>query len=135
MAACPTPSCPAFSGSANRTPARCCTARWRSSGRPAMRLLDHDEPIDPEVAASLDAIDAVLAGEPVAPEYAELAEIALLLTGERPQVRPTFAERMDERVARRFAQVPPSAARKPRRSMAGFWQAAGAMAAGVAVIV
>ena len=29
-----------------------------------MRLLDH-EPIDPEIAASLDAIDAVLAGEPV----------------------------------------------------------------------
>jgi Domain of unknown function (DUF4349) len=101
-----------------------------------MRLLDHDEPIDPEVAASLDAIDAVLAGEPVGAEYAELAEIALLLTGERPQARPAFAERMDERVARRFAQVPPpSAAKKPRRSWAGFWQASGAMAAGVALIV
>ncbi|HSC04770.1 MAG TPA: DUF4349 domain-containing protein [Solirubrobacteraceae bacterium] len=100
-----------------------------------MRLLDHDEPIDPEVAASLDAIDAVLAGEPVGAEYAELAEIALLLTAERPQVRPAFSERMDERVARRFAQVPPPAGRKPRRSSGGFWQAAGAMAAGVAVIV
>jgi hypothetical protein len=100
-----------------------------------MRLLDHDEPIDPEVAASLDAIDAVLAGEPVGAEYAELAEIALLLTAERPQAQPSFAERMDERVARRFAQVPPPAARKPRRSAAGLWQAAGAMAAGVAVIV
>ena len=100
-----------------------------------MRLLDHDEPIDPEVAASLDAIDAVLAGEPVGAEYAELAEIALLLTSERPQVRTAFAERMDERVARRFAQVPPPTAGKPRRSLAGFWQAAGAMAAGVAVIV
>ena len=52
-----------------------------------MRLLDHDEPIDPEIAASLDAIDAVLAGEPVGAEYAELAEIALLLTAERPQAR------------------------------------------------
>ena len=100
-----------------------------------MRLLDHDEPIDPEVSASLDAIDAVLAGDPVSAEYAELAEIALLLTGERPQARPSFAERMDERVARRFAQVPPPAAKKPRRSWAGFWQASGAMAAGVAVIV
>jgi hypothetical protein len=101
-----------------------------------MRLLDHDEPIDPEVAASLDALDAVLAGEPVGTEYAELAEIALLLTGERPQVPTAFAERMDERMARRFAQVPPPpAASKPRRSWAGFWQAAGAMAAGVAVIV
>jgi hypothetical protein len=101
-----------------------------------MRLLDHDEPIDPEVAASLDAIDAVLAGEPVSAEYGELAEIALLLTGERPQVRPSFAQRMDERVARRFARVPPTVpATKSRRSRAGFWQAAGAMAAGVAVIV
>jgi uncharacterized protein DUF4349 len=101
-----------------------------------MRLLDHDEPIDPEVAASLDAIDAVLAGEPVGAEYAELAEIALLLTAERPQVRPAFAQSMDERVARRFAPVPPPAtAAKSRRSLAGFWPAAGAMAAGVAVIV
>jgi Domain of unknown function (DUF4349) len=102
-----------------------------------MRLLDHDEPIDPEVAESLDAIDAVLAGEPVGAEYAELAEIALLLTAERPQARPSFAERMDERVERRFAQVAPPAARKPRRrwSSAGFWEASGAMAAGVALIV
>jgi hypothetical protein len=100
-----------------------------------MRLLDHDEPIDPEVAASLDAIDAVLAGEPVGAEYAELAEIALLLTAERPPVRPSFAESMDERVGRRFAPVAPRAATKSKRSLAGFWQAAGALAAGVAVIV
>src|SRR5581483_4087668 len=126
------PSWPAYSGSANRMPARCFTERWKSSGRPAMRLLDHDEPIDPDVAASLDAIDAVLAGEPVGAEYAELAEIALLLTAERPQARPSFAERMDERLERRFAQVPPPAAKKPRRSSARFWQATGALSAGVA---
>ena len=102
-----------------------------------MRLLDHDEPMDPEVAASLDAIDAVLAGEPVGAEYAELAEIALLLSAERPPARPAFAETMDERVARRFASVAPAAARKPGRRWrsAGIWEAAGAMAAGVAVIV
>jgi hypothetical protein len=102
-----------------------------------MRLLDHDEPIDPEVAASLDAIDAVLAGEPVGAEYAELAEIALLLTAERPQPRPAFARSMDERVGRRFASVAPAAASKPRRRWAsrGMWEAAGAMVAGVAVIV
>jgi hypothetical protein len=77
----------------------------------------------------------VLAGEPVGAEYAELAEVALLLTAERPQARPSFAESMDERVARRFAPVAPPAAKKSRRSGAGLWQAAGAMAAGVAVIV
>jgi hypothetical protein len=71
----------------------------------------------------------------VGAEYAELAEVALLLTGERPQAGPSFAERMDERVSRRFAQVPPPAAEKPRRSVSRFWQAAGALTAGVAVIV
>src|SRR5581483_8821481 len=119
------PSWPACSGSASRTPAPCCTERWRSSGRPAMRLLDHDEPIDPEVAASLDAIDAVLAGEPVGAEYAELAEIALLLTAERPAVPPAFAESLDRRVAHRFAAAWSVASTKPRRwrPSAGFWQA------------
>ena len=43
-----------------------------------MPLLDQD-PIDPEIAATLDAIDATLAGEPVDGRYAEIAEIALLL--------------------------------------------------------
>ena len=52
-----------------------------------MRLLDHDEPIDPEIAASLDAIDAVLAGEPVDARYADLAEIALLVIRRTPRRR------------------------------------------------
>jgi Domain of unknown function (DUF4349) len=95
--------------------------------------VDH-EPIDPEIAASLDAIDAVLAGEPVDAQYAELAEIALLLTAERPQVRPSFAEKMDRQVRLRFATVPSERPRR-RRLSAGFWEAAGALAAGVALIV
>ena len=88
-----------------------------------MRLLDHDEPIDPEKAASLDAIDAVLAGEPVDARYADLAEIALLLSAERPTMPPEFSRSMDERVARRFAGSAPEAVRTagdrhpvPRRS-------------------
>jgi Domain of unknown function (DUF4349) len=102
-----------------------------------MRLLDHDEPIDPEVAASLDAIDAVLAGEPVGAEYAELAEIALLLSAERPAVPPAFAETLDRRVAHRFAAAWSVAPKKPRRRWpsAGFWEATGALTAGVAVLV
>ena len=101
-----------------------------------MRLLDHDEPIDPEVAASLDAIDAVLAGEPVDARYAELAEVALLLSADRPQVPPTFAQSMDaaggaagsRRTPRRAA---PAAALAPQ----GFCEATGALTAGVALIV
>ncbi len=101
-----------------------------------MRLLEHDEPIDPEIAASLDAIDAVLAGEPVHTRYADLAEVALLLSAERPAAPPEFALSMDERVARRFATVPaPAAVSRRRRWSSGFWQATGALAAGVAVIV
>ena len=99
-----------------------------------MRLLDHDEPIDPEIAASLDAIDAVLAGEPVDARYAELAEIALLLASDRPAPRPAFAQSMDARVARRFAlRTPP---RPKRRWISkGFVEASGALIAGVALIV
>ena len=103
-----------------------------------MRLLDQD-PIDPEIAATLDAIDATLAGEPVDAQYAELAEIALLLASDRPQLPAEFARSMDERVGRRFAPAPDSAvridgARRPRLA-ARFWAAGGALAAGVALIV
>jgi hypothetical protein len=103
-----------------------------------MRLLDQD-PIDPEIAATLDAIDATLAGEPVDARYAELAEIALLLSSDRPPVRPEFARTMDERVARRFASAPPTpGSQRPRRPLLrnpAFWQASGALMTGVAVVV
>ncbi|HYB31438.1 MAG TPA: DUF4349 domain-containing protein [Solirubrobacteraceae bacterium] len=107
-----------------------------------MRLLDQD-PIDPEIAATLDAIDATLAGEPVDARYAELAEIALLLASDRPQVPPEFARSMDERVGRRFApagragagQTVAAGAARRRRLARRFWETAGALAAGVALIV
>jgi hypothetical protein len=102
-----------------------------------MRLLDHDEPIDPDVAASLDAIDAVLAGEPVDAEYAELAEIALLLASDRPAVPAAFADSLDHRVAVRFAPDAAPVTRPPRRRWVSkrFWEASGAMVAGLALIV
>ena len=104
-----------------------------------MPQLDQD-PIDPEIAATLDAIDATLAGEPVDGRYAEVAEIALLLASDRPQVSPAFAESMDQKVERRFA---PLGGKKrlfgagtpdKRRRWSGLWQGAGAIAAGVALI-
>jgi hypothetical protein len=69
-----------------------------------MRRAD-DDLIDPEIEAELDAIDATLAGEPVAPRHAELAELALLLVATRPQPEPRFAESLDGRVQTRFAHV------------------------------
>jgi hypothetical protein len=67
-----------------------------------MRRLE-DTPIDPDVAASLDAIDAALAGEPVDPEHAEMAELALWVAAERPRMSAEGARVLDERVRRRFA--------------------------------
>jgi len=98
-----------------------------------MRLLDQD-PIDPEIAATLDAIDATLAGDPVDARYAEVAEIALLLSADRPPAPPEFARSMDDMVERRFASRPePEGQRKLRRPL--VWQSMGALAAGVALIV
>ena len=69
-----------------------------------MPQLDQD-PIDPEIAATLDAIDATLAGEPVDGRYAEVAEIALLLASDKPQIPPAFAHSLDQKVERRFAPL------------------------------
>jgi len=105
-----------------------------------MQLLDHDEPLDPDIADTLDAIDAVIAGEPVDARYAELAEIALLVAAERPEVPPQFARSMDQRVVQRFGSAPGTAgAGSVRRRRGfwlsrGFWEASGALAAGVALI-
>ena len=106
-----------------------------------MPQLDHD-PIDPEVAATLDAIDATIAGEPVDGRYAEIAEIALLLASDRPQIPPAFAHAMDQKVSRRFATADASERRSLRRrartrrgGWSGLWQVAGALGAGLAAIV
>ena len=89
------------------------------------------EPLEPEVLASLEAIDATLHGEPVDPEHAELAELALILRDERPVPGDPFLARLDRRVETRFAPTT-----KPRRFRAGSLRvSAGAVAALAAVIV
>lgn len=113
-----------------------------------MRRID-DTPLDPEIATQLDAIDATLAGEPVDPQYAELAELALLLAADRPAIRPAFAHSLDQSVARRFSRPPPAGEfeagtgladsggprppRRPRRSWLG--PLAGLSMAAVAAVV
>src|SRR5258707_11671274 len=96
-----------------------------------MRGLD-ETPLDPEMLAALDAIDATLAGEAVDPEHAELAELALLLADQRPEVEPAFAGALDERVGRRFAPAQRPARRPWRRWM---WAPAAGLAACVVVAV
>jgi hypothetical protein len=102
-----------------------------------MRSLD-DTPIDPEIAAELDAIDATLAGEPVDPCHAELAELALLLAAQRPAIDPDFAAAMDARVARRFgsdARGGSGAASPGLARRIWSWPSAAALAAGLAAVM
>lgn len=100
-----------------------------------MRRLD-DTPLDPEIAASLEAIDATLAGDPVDPADAELAELALLLAAERPRPTAVFVGRLDERVQRRFVPVKPVGAKSTWRRRWWRWTPAiGLAAALVAAVV
>jgi hypothetical protein len=99
-----------------------------------MRQIDENS-LDPEIIAQLDAIDATLAGEPVDPQFAQLAELALLLSADRPQVSPEFAASLDERIENTF-RAPTAASRRPRRwflPLAGL--SAAAAAAVIAVVV
>jgi hypothetical protein len=64
--------------------------------------------MDPDAELSLAVIDATLAGEAVEPEHAELAELTLILAGQRPLPSASFAADLDERVTRRFAPRPSS---------------------------
>ena len=57
-------------------------------------------------ALELEAVDAALAGRYVAPEHAELAELALLLRDDRSEPTPAFSERLDRRVAAGFPARP-----------------------------
>jgi Domain of unknown function (DUF4349) len=77
----------------------------------------------------LEAIDAALAGHYVAPEHAELADLALLLRDERPQPAPAWATHLDRRVEAGFPARP-----KPRREWRWLRQVAPVVAI-VAIVV
>jgi hypothetical protein len=61
--------------------------------------------------AELEAVDAALAGREVAPEHADLAELALLLRDERPEPAAAWATGLDQRVKAGF----PSRPKQPSR--------------------
>jgi hypothetical protein len=87
---------------------------------------------------TLGVIDATLAGEPVEPEFAELAELSLILRAERPPIDPGFAAGLDRRVARRFAdETPriPGRAGRLRRSWLFVPGVAAGLTAVIAVII
>jgi Domain of unknown function (DUF4349) len=102
-----------------------------------MRRAD-DDLIDPEIAAELEAIDATLAGEPVAPRHAEVAELTLLLVATRPEPQAEFVSSLDARVHSRFARVDeaePKGARADFRRWFGPVAGLAATLAAVAVVV
>ena len=120
----PTATSVACSDSVKQRPAPCSTARWRSSERPVMPEFD-------EITTSLAVIDATLAGDAVKPEHAELAELSLIMAGQRPALDPAFATALDRRVARRFAPEGDAPPRGPWRR----WLYAPGAALGLAAVV
>ena len=54
----------------------------------------------------LAALDDALAGRPVDPDLADLAELAILVRDERPAPDPAFANSLDERARRGFPRTP-----------------------------
>jgi Domain of unknown function (DUF4349) len=85
-------------------------------------------------ATVLEVIDATLAGEAVAPEYADLAELSLILAADRGTPSATFAAELDERAAQRFSGAPAQARGVGRRSR-WQWLFAPGLAVGTAAVV
>src|SRR5215216_4448695 len=71
----------------------------------------------------LEAVDAALAGRYVAPEHAELAELALLLRDGKPQPAAAWAAQLDRRAEAGFP-----ARTKPRRQWVWLRKAAPVLA-------
>ncbi|MGI9185597.1 MAG: DUF4349 domain-containing protein, partial [Solirubrobacteraceae bacterium] len=68
---------------------------------------------DEESQRALAVIEETLAGAAVAPQDAELAELTLILAGQRPEPDPAFTAALDQRVAQRFASPPAAGAPAP----------------------
>ena len=61
--------------------------------------------LTPEVERELAALDDALAGRRVAPDLAELGELALALREERPRPTEGFGRHLDTRVERGFQDL------------------------------
>jgi hypothetical protein len=82
----------------------------------------------------LEAVDAALAGRYVAPEHAELAELALLLRDDKPVPAPAWSAQLDRRAEAGFPAKP----RRERRFWVrtrNFAPAVGLAACAVAVVL
>ncbi|MBJ7331693.1 MAG: DUF4349 domain-containing protein [Solirubrobacteraceae bacterium] len=96
--------------------------------------------MDDRVLAELDALDAALRDEAVAPEHADLATLVADVRETAPQATPAFLAELDARVREGFpprdgAPVPERAPRQRRRLLFGAGAIAGAAAIAVAVTI
>ena len=67
-----------------------------------MKLREREEPLDPRAERELDAVDRALAGREVEADLADWEELTALLSEERPEPSPEWAERLDRRAQARF---------------------------------
>src|SRR5436190_24303869 len=93
------------------------------------------DPLSPEEARELDALERALAGELVDPDLRELSDLVDDIRATAPQMSPGFAASLEHRVAEGFpATDEHPAPRRARRWMA-FVPAAGVLAASVLALV
>jgi hypothetical protein len=78
----------------------------------------------------LEAVDAALAGRYVAPEHAELAELALLLRDDRPEPDEAWTTHLDRRVETGFPSRP-----RERKFWVAFRKASPALGLAAAVVL
>jgi hypothetical protein len=96
-----------------------------------MRRLD---PLTPDEARELDALERALAGEPVDPDLHELSQLVHDLRATAPEMSPAFATRLQRDVADGFPEpVERPVLRRPRRWV--LLPAAGVLAAALIALV
>ncbi len=96
-----------------------------------MRRLD---PLTPDEARELDALERALAGEPVDPDLRELSQLVHDLRATAPEMTPAFAARLQRDVADGFPEpVERPVLRRPRRWV--LLPAAGVLAAALIALV
>src|SRR5688572_22663279 len=82
-----------------------------------MKLRDQSPNLDPAIERELEALEAALAGEAVAPEHADLAALATAMGELRAAPGERFAAELDSRAAAGF-----EGERQVQSRLAGAWQ-------------
>jgi hypothetical protein len=94
----------------------------------------HRDPLTPDEARELDALERALLGHPVDPDLRELEELVSDLRATAPEMSPAFAARLERDVADGFpSPAPRPKLRRPRRWV--LLPAAGVLAAALIALV